>query len=64
MTRSPARAPKLTEAETVRGDFAEPATLKDAFAGVSAALVVSDPASRVSAPGCTGTRFRPLRTRV
>jgi uncharacterized protein YbjT (DUF2867 family) len=41
MTRNPARAPKLTEAETVRGDFAEPATLKDAFAGVSAALVIS-----------------------
>ena len=41
MTRSPQRAPKLAEAETVRGDFAEPATLKDAFAGVSAALVVS-----------------------
>jgi NAD(P)H dehydrogenase (quinone) len=41
MTRSPRSAPKLTEAETVRGDFAEPATLKDAFAGVSAALVVS-----------------------
>jgi uncharacterized protein YbjT (DUF2867 family) len=41
MTRSPQVAPKLTEAETVRGDFAEPATLKDAFAGVSAALVVS-----------------------
>jgi NAD(P)H dehydrogenase (quinone) len=41
MTRSPQRAPKLIGAETVRGDFAEPATLKDAFAGVSAALVVS-----------------------
>ena len=41
MTRSPRRAPKLTGAETVRGDFAEPATLKDAFAGVRAALVVS-----------------------
>ena len=41
MTRDPQRAPKLTGAETVRGDFAEPATLKDAFAGVSAALVVS-----------------------
>jgi NAD(P)H dehydrogenase (quinone) len=41
MTRAPQRAPKLTEAETVRGDFAEPATLQDAFAGVSAALVVS-----------------------
>lgn len=37
MTRSPRRAPKLTEVETVRGDFAEPATLKDAFAGVSTA---------------------------
>lgn len=41
MTRSPQRAPKLAEAETVRGDFAEPATLEDAFEGVSAALVVS-----------------------
>jgi uncharacterized protein YbjT (DUF2867 family) len=41
MTRSPERAPKLTGAETVRGDFAEPATLKGAFAGVGAALVVS-----------------------
>jgi len=41
MTRNPQRAPKLTDAETVRGDFAEPATLKDAFTGVSAALVVS-----------------------
>ncbi len=41
MTRSPQHAPKLPQAETVRGDFAEPATLRDAFAGVSAALVVS-----------------------
>jgi NAD(P)H dehydrogenase (quinone) len=41
MTRDPRRAPKLIGAETVRGDFAEPTTLKDAFAGVSAALVVS-----------------------
>jgi uncharacterized protein YbjT (DUF2867 family) len=41
MTRSPQRAPKLREVETVRGDFAEPATLNEAFAGVSAALVVS-----------------------
>jgi uncharacterized protein YbjT (DUF2867 family) len=41
MTRNPRHAPKLPEAETVRGDFSEPATLKDAFAGVSAALVVS-----------------------
>jgi NAD(P)H dehydrogenase (quinone) len=41
MTRSPRFAPRLAEAETVRGDFAQPATLMDAFAGVSAALVVS-----------------------
>lgn len=41
MTRSPERAPKLADAETVRGDFAEPATLDEAFAGVSTALVVS-----------------------
>src|ERR1019366_3522693 len=41
MTRSPRRAPMLAEVETVRGDFAEPGTLKDAFAGVSTALVVS-----------------------
>jgi NAD(P)H dehydrogenase (quinone) len=41
MTRSPQGAPKLAEVETVRGDFSEPATLKDAFVGVSTALVVS-----------------------
>jgi uncharacterized protein YbjT (DUF2867 family) len=41
MTRSPQRAPKLTGAETVRGDFSETATLEEAFDGVSAALVVS-----------------------
>jgi uncharacterized protein YbjT (DUF2867 family) len=41
MTRSPRQAPKLPGVETVRGDFAELATLNDAFAGVSAALVVS-----------------------
>jgi uncharacterized protein YbjT (DUF2867 family) len=41
MTRTPERAPKLEGAKVVRGDFAEPATLDDAFAGVSAALVVS-----------------------
>ena len=41
MTRTPQQAPKLEGAEVVRGDFAEPATLDDAFAGVSAALVVS-----------------------
>jgi uncharacterized protein YbjT (DUF2867 family) len=41
MTRDPQSAPKLPETEVVRGDFAEPASLKDAFAGVTAALVVS-----------------------
>ena len=41
MTRSPERAPLLAAGETVRGDFGEPATLKDAFAGVGTALVVS-----------------------
>ena len=41
MTRTPEQAPKLDGAEVVRGDFAVPATLDDAFAGVSAALVVS-----------------------
>ena len=46
MTRSPAHAPKLTEAETVRGDFAEPATLKDAFAGVNYATPVLPDARR------------------
>ena len=41
MTRHPGRAPHFAGVETVRGDFAEPATLKDAFKGVGAALVVS-----------------------
>jgi NAD(P)H dehydrogenase (quinone) len=41
MTRNPETAQKLEGAEVVRGDFAEPATLDGAFAGVSAALVVS-----------------------
>jgi len=41
MTRTPQFAPKLPGSETVRGDFAEPATLTDAFAGTSAALIVS-----------------------
>jgi uncharacterized protein YbjT (DUF2867 family) len=41
MTRTPQRVPKLEGVEIVRGDFAELATLDDAFAGVSAALVVS-----------------------
>jgi uncharacterized protein YbjT (DUF2867 family) len=41
MTRTPQRAPDLEGAEIVPGDFAEPATLKAAFAGVSAALVIS-----------------------
>jgi uncharacterized protein YbjT (DUF2867 family) len=41
MTRTPQRAPKVDGAEVVRGDFTEPITLDDAFAGMSAALVVS-----------------------
>ena len=41
MTRTPQGVPKLAGAEIVRGDFAEPATLDDGFAGVAAALVVS-----------------------
>jgi uncharacterized protein YbjT (DUF2867 family) len=41
MSRTPQQVPQLENAEVVRGDFAEPATLDDAFAGVSAALVVS-----------------------
>lgn len=41
MTRSPRNAPPLDGAETVHGDFGEPATLKGAFAGVRVALVVS-----------------------
>jgi NAD(P)H dehydrogenase (quinone) len=41
MTRAPQRAPKVEGAEVVRGDFAEPATLDQAFSGVFAALVVS-----------------------
>ena len=36
-TRTPQQAPKLDGAELTRGDFAEPATLDDAFAGVSTA---------------------------
>ena len=41
MTRDPQRAPKLEGAQVVRGDFAEPYTLDQAFANVSTALVVS-----------------------
>jgi len=41
MTRDLERAPKLEGAETVRGDFADPATLRTAFAGVTTALIVS-----------------------
>ena len=41
MTRTPQHAPRLEGVEVVRGDFAEPATLDGAFAGVSNALVVS-----------------------
>jgi NAD(P)H dehydrogenase (quinone) len=41
MTRSPQQAPKLNGVEVLRGDFAEPATLDAAFAGISTVLVVS-----------------------
>jgi len=41
MTRNPEQAPKLEGAQVVRGDFAEPYTLDQAFADVSIALVVS-----------------------
>jgi uncharacterized protein YbjT (DUF2867 family) len=41
MTRTPERAPRLSKAEIVRGDFADPAALRHAFAGASAALVIS-----------------------
>jgi uncharacterized protein YbjT (DUF2867 family) len=41
MTRDPERAPKLPGADIVRGDFAEPATLDQAFAGIRTALVIS-----------------------
>src|ERR1700691_2825065 len=41
MTRTPQRVPELARAEVVYGDFAEPASLDRAFAGVATALVVS-----------------------
>jgi uncharacterized protein YbjT (DUF2867 family) len=41
MTRTPQRVPDIEGGEVVRGDFAEQATLEAAFAGVSAALVIS-----------------------
>jgi uncharacterized protein YbjT (DUF2867 family) len=41
MTRTPQRAPRLERAKVVYGDFAEPASLDNAFAGVTTALVVS-----------------------
>jgi NAD(P)H dehydrogenase (quinone) len=41
MTRTPQRVPLLMGAEVVYGDFADPASLDRAFAGVSTALVVS-----------------------
>jgi NAD(P)H dehydrogenase (quinone) len=41
MTRTPERAPELPGAEVVRADYAEPATLDAAFAGVEAAFIVS-----------------------
>jgi uncharacterized protein YbjT (DUF2867 family) len=41
MTRDPESAPKLPGADIVRGDFAEPGTLDQAFAGIRTALVIS-----------------------
>jgi NAD(P)H dehydrogenase (quinone) len=41
MTRTPERLPRPVRAEVVYGDFAEPGSLDNAFAGVTAALVVS-----------------------
>lgn len=41
ISRTPQRVPKLTGAEIVFGDFAEPPTLDSAFKGVVTALVVS-----------------------
>ena len=41
ISRTPQRVPKLTGAEIVFGDFAEPATLDNALEGVVTALIVS-----------------------
>lgn len=41
MTRTPARAPVLRGAHAVFGDFADPASLDAAFAGISSALIIS-----------------------
>jgi NAD(P)H dehydrogenase (quinone) len=41
LVRDPARAPKLAGAEVAVGDYAEPASLPAAFAGVDAAFIVS-----------------------
>ena len=41
MTRTPQRVPLLIGAEVVYGDFADPASLDRAFAGVTVALIVS-----------------------
>jgi NAD(P)H dehydrogenase (quinone) len=41
MSRSPQKVSKAANAETVRGDFAEPSTLESAFAGITTALIIS-----------------------
>ena len=41
MTRTPASVQSLRGTEIVRGDFAAPETLENAFAGVSTALIIS-----------------------
>jgi uncharacterized protein YbjT (DUF2867 family) len=41
MSREPDRVPRLDNAEVVPGDFADPESLKNAFAGVKTALLIS-----------------------
>jgi uncharacterized protein YbjT (DUF2867 family) len=41
MVRDPAKAPRLSGAEAVRGDYSDPSTLDAAFAGIETALIVS-----------------------
>jgi uncharacterized protein YbjT (DUF2867 family) len=41
LLRDPARAPRLAGAEVVAGDYADPASLDRAFAGIATALIVS-----------------------
>jgi uncharacterized protein YbjT (DUF2867 family) len=54
MSRTPNRVTGFTHAQIVYGDFAEPATLDAAFAGIAVALVVSGGAK----PGLRAERHR------